>query len=467
MWKKQPALFYGIYVLLGAAFAIFPHWIYLVPALAFLHPHRRVIVALVLMGLTFFYAKSLYSFPELGEEKIKGTGIFSVDSVTLQTSPFHRSLLYQGMVKNFTTENGRSFKNIPCRIYWPTKAKRPLASSHLPVTGTLLQKHPKKYVLKLTSWETAATNSAEWRFWAQTQLTDYLKEYFPDKNVRTFLLSMLTGEIEERVLSIQFNRLGLQHILGVSGFQFVILAAFLGIILRLFFSYRLAAMILIGLLTLYFFFLGGSPPVFRAWIAIVIFFIGFLSNKRSTALNALGVALIVEVFFDPLVISNIGFQLSFLCTAAILILFPFMRRTIGKLLPVRLFEEVRQMSLWNQHGYLAASMIRESLALNLAVHLMALPLLLSLFGKFPLMSLAYNLFFPLCAAIAFILLLVGMIIPGVHALNCFVTKGFLAVVTNPPAMLDFSLRINPFPMEVTIVLLTLLMLLVLKPQKDI
>jgi competence protein ComEC len=466
MWKKQPALFYGIYVLLGAAFAIFPHWIYAIPALAFLHLHRRTVIALAVMGLTFFYAKSLYSFPELGEEKIKGKGVFSVDSVTLQTSPFHRSLLYQGTVKNFTSDDGRFFENIPCRIYLSPKAKRPLASSDLPVTGTLLQKHPKKYVLKLTSWETATTNSAEWRFWAQTHLTDYLKGHFPDKNVRTFLLSMLTGEIEERVLSIQFNKLGLQHILGVSGFQFVILAAFLGIILRLFFSYRPAAMILIGLLTLYFFFLGGSPPVFRAWIAIVIFFIGFLSNKRSTALNALGIALIVEILFDPLVISNIGFQLSFLCTAAILILFPLMRRTLVKILPVRPFKEVRQMSLWDQHGYLATAMIRESLALNFAVHLMALPLLLSLFGKFPLMSLVYNLFFPLCATISFILLLVGMIIPGVHALNCFVTKGFLAVVTNPPAMLDFSLRINPFPMEMTIILLTTLLLFVLDPQKD-
>ena len=217
------------------------------------------------MVATFFYAKALYSFPELGEEKITGTGIFSVDSVSIQTSPFHRSLLYQGTLKSFTASNGRRIlEKIPCRIYLPLKKKRPLASSELVVTGTLLQKHPRRYLLKLNSWEEGKANFAEWRFWAQSKLTNYLKEYFPDKNVRTFLISMLTGEIEERVLSMQFNRLGLQHILGVSGFQFVILAAFVGILLRLFLPYRIAAVVLIGLLTLYFFFLGGSPPVFRS-----------------------------------------------------------------------------------------------------------------------------------------------------------------------------------------------------------
>jgi len=455
---ENPAFFYGIYTLIGTAFAISPHWIYFVPAFVLLLgkriPFQRICLALGLMGALFFYAKAFYTFPELGEEKIAGKGVFSVDTVAVQSSPFHRSFLYQGTLQTFKAHDGRVFEKLPCRIYLPLKNSRMTASSKIEVTGVLLQKNPRKYVLKLKSWEEGKPNFAEWRFGAHTQLTRYLQDAFPSKEVRTFLLSMLTGEIEERLLSVQFNRLGLHHILGVSGFQFVILTAFLGFILRTFLSYRAAAFALIALLTLYFVFLGGSPPVLRAWIAIVIFLIGILSNKRCTPLNALGVALIVEIAFDPLTITHIGFQLSFLCTGAILIFFPWMRRMMGKFLAVRSLQEVRKMSLWNQHGYLALSLVRESLALNLAVHCVALPVLLSLFGKFPLMSLVYNLFFPFCSSVAFLLLLIGMVIPGIHALNHGLTQLLLKVATHPPALLDFSIRAPFFPIEITLLILT-------------
>ena len=253
----------------------------------------------------------------------------------------------------------------------------------------------------MKSWEGGAPNVSELRFTLKERFFDYLQKKIPDSRTRVFLSSMITGDIEERLISMEFGRLGLQHILGVSGFQFLLLAAALGLILRLALPYRWAAALLLVLLTAYFLLLGPSPPVMRAWAASTLYLAGILLNKPTTAINALGVGLLCELALDPLVVCNIGFQLSFVCTAAILLVYAPMHRLFLRLFPQRPLSELKKFSLIDKHGYIIGALLRESLSLNIAVHLLVLPVLLSLFGKFPLLSLAYNLFFPFLAALSF------------------------------------------------------------------
>lgn len=467
--KTCPAFFYGLHILIGSAFAIAPHWSYIPPlaALAFLaKSHRQTLLALATTAATFAYAKTAYTFPQIPSQKAMGSGLFNIDSLSLQSSPFHRSYVYKGTLSSFTTTEGVTWKNIPCRIYPNLKKGRPKADSDFQVTGTLIEKGPQTYVLKpstLTPIE-KSWSFAETRFLAKEKLHTHLKTLIPDKQACTFLTSMITGEIEERTLSLEFNRLGLQHILGVSGFQFVLLASFVGFILRLIFPYKIALVVLLCFLTSYFILLGNSPPVQRAWIAISVFLIGMLMNLRCTPLNALGVALIIEVLLYPPVITHIGFQLSFLCTWAILEVYPLMRKFFSQLLPIRTLDEVKKMNPWNQHGYIAVSLLRESLALNLSVHLIALPALLSLFHKFPLLSLAYNLFFPFGASLAFFLMLLALCFsiafpPLGIALSYLcntLTSGLLHLTSHPPVIADISIRVATFPLSFAVVFLTLL-----------
>jgi competence protein ComEC len=120
------------------------------------------------------------------------------------------------------------------------------------------------------------------------------------------------------------------------------------------------------------------------------------------------------------------------------------------------------MNTWNKHGYLCAALIRETLALNLAVHILALPALLCLFGKFPLMSLLYNLFIPLFSTIVFLgsLLAIALtsIIPPIglliHQWNTHLTSILLDISNNPPAYLEFFIRTPYFPLWLSIILLT-------------
>jgi len=274
---------------------------------------------------------------------------------------------------------------------------------------------------------------------------------------------MITGCVDDRTLTLQFQKLGLQHILGVSGFQFVLLAGMLASFFRLFLPYRLAAAILMGCMTLYFVFLGDSPPVMRAFIAISVYLMGVLCNTISAPLNALGCALIVEVLWEPLAILNIGFQLSFLCTFAILFLYPTFRKWVARLLPIRSFQEARSLRLWDLHGYLISGTIRESLALNGAVHLLALPVLLTLFHRFPLLSLPYNLFFPAGATVAYILCLIGCVVPGIDGVTGAFTSALLQIAADPPAIADFVLRSQLISFEMIVVFLTGVVAWGLKP----
>jgi competence protein ComEC len=145
---------------------------------------------------------------------------------------------------------------------------------------------------------------------------------------------------------------------------------------------------------------------------------------------------------------QLSFQLTFLCTLSILLFYPIVHTWAAWLLPERSYPEVKSMRLLDKHGFLLSALLRQALALNFAVHLMSLPVLLHLFHKFPLLSIAYNLFFPVCVCLSMLLLfsalLLAPLIPplshAIHILNNAWTSAILNLTTNSPAFLDFSIR---------------------------
>ena len=241
--------------------------------------------------------------------------------------------------------------------------------------------------------------------------------------------------------------------MAISGFHFALIAVFFGALLRTVFSYRSASVVLLFLLSSYCFFLGNSPSVQRAWLAILIVLSGRLFNLRTSALNALGVGLCVEIVLDPLVVLHMGFQLSFPCTLAILMLYPIASHVCNYLLPQRTFPDVVQMPLLDQHGCVLASLLRQTLAITLAVQIASLPVLLFLFHRFPLLSLVYNFFFPLWASISMLLLCCALLfalpVPPLsalfHQINSLWTGAALEISSHPPAMLDFVIRTKDIP----------------------
>ncbi len=117
------------------------------------------------------------------------------------------------------------------------------------------------------------------------------------------------------------RRAGLSHLLAVSGLHVGLL---LGGCWWLFgsLSSRFALVGAVSVLLLYVCLVGPRPSLLRAAIMGFLVVLSLAVERPPQALNALCAALIAILAFDPAAVLDLGFQLSFLATAGILVLAP-------------------------------------------------------------------------------------------------------------------------------------------------
>lgn len=318
--------------------------------------------------------------------------------------------------------------------------------------GSLQQRGPYDFVLKAQDWKAVANtwSLAEMRYQMKENFRKILSKKLPTGKVATFLSSITTGDVEDRMLRYEFGRLGLQHILAISGFHFGILIAFFAFCLRLFLSRTWKIGILFVCVNAYFFFVGSSPSVERSYLTALFYLIGQFFNRSTSGLNLLGCALGTEILCNPLVSNNMGFQLSFLSCFAILLFLPPLEKMLLSILPKRNQTEIQILTLFSKHGYLLSSFLRKAISLTLAVNCVLFPLLLYHFHQFPLLSFLYNLFFPFLIGIALFLLLTSLIFhvlfPPIAECLYWATNAFtnflLELIAHPPLPIDFSIRLG-------------------------
>ncbi len=328
-----------------------------------------------------------------------GRGVLHITDLSTTASRFSHGHRLQGHIDGF---GGR---RVPVNAYFSSKWERPPCDRDYVVTGELID--GRRLVIDPTvPWEEVSHtwSAAEWRHGVKSRVGRYLRRRIRDRRAAEFGVGLVTGDFNEPTLMWDFQRLGLQHLMAISGFHFSLVALFLGAILRPLLSARVAGSVLVLLLSSYFVFIGYSPSVQRAWVMAVAVLSGWVIGRRCDALNALGLALLVVLLLDPLCVRSIGFQFSFFCTAAILLYYQPMERALRFLFSHFDLKEARRLSLLDQHGYLLLTLFRRAVALLLAVHLIALPLTLYHFGQFPILSLLYNLFFPLLVTVAMLLM---------------------------------------------------------------
>lgn len=473
-WRHHPALLYGIATLIGASLALYSIWLPVLallliaisfPALKFERQQRsahiRVALAIFFAAASFLLAGVRYQFPDVLPLK---SGIADVDITSVSTSrtPFGNVWSYKGTLNSYHLNDKVVAKGFPVRIAIPNEkhAYRPQAGLRYQFQGTLKQSDQGSYSLtpvRNKPWLPIDhfSNLAEWRYLAKSGLLLHLQNSISDTHVRAFLAGIVTGEFDDKILAAELGRFGLQHLMAISGLHFSILSALLGVALCLFLPRRAAAILLITFMTLYFIFLGSSPSVTRAWISISLALAALFVGRQSLALNSLGIALVVVVLLNPIAIQDIGFQFSFGVTASILLWFSPMDDLLMKIFPKRTLSQTIKMDLWDQHGYCILCFIRQAFALCLAVNIVALPLTLYHFHKFPVMSLIYNLFFPPLVSISLLLLILAfssaLLFPWLasqlHALNEYYTQTLLNFTFHLPKTLDLAWRIDDLSHE--------------------
>jgi len=363
--------------------------------------------------------------------------------------------------KVFTTEDN-VYTNLPISLF---VNRVPKTGSRWEIEGKLDEKgHFKPHTKKKFRERDAPFSITRWRYSQKQRVKKLIHAKFRDRKVAHFFTSMTTGEKPDWLMTMEFRKVGLSHILAISGFHFALIALLIGSLLKPFLSPKLHSIALLFFLSVLLIFLGLSPSILRAYVMICLYLLGKLAHRRVDGLNLLGAALLIELIFNPSSITHLGFQLSYLATFGVLTFYPLFQSLLNRAFPKRPLFILRSMPLLDQHGYLFVRFLIGAISLNFSVQLATLPLLFHCFGDFPLLSIPYNLILPPLLGAALLLFPFALLLPPLRLLLSWFTSYLLRIIANPPAAWEIHLSISPPSLTFLLLLLTLLATWALKKR---
>lgn len=431
-WTRHPALFYGLVVFLSASAHFYKSPLVLIPAFALaittLSFPWRLLLGLGLALTAFTYMALLYPLPtSIPSSGIQGTASITFDQIRLKDHPFGPRWVIRAHLHHFS--GPQSFHNVPCTLnlplkQYPTWETLPSPDYKYRLTGTLKQTRYGNFFLQIpkkTQWESIAStwNLLSWRYQCQQHLRSWIENRYRNPTVAHLFYGLVSGEMVDKPLEDAFQRLGLLHILAISGLHFSLFAGFLRCFAQIFFPYRWALLATCFALFVYFCFLGNSPSVLRAAIMSSIGLLAVWIERPARALNSLGIAMLFAVLWDPYGIRSLAFHLSYGVTGAILLFYPLARNAMEHLLPPRRLATLARMPILDQHGYLLLSFFREAVALGIAVQIFTIPYLLLRTKKIPIMGMLLNLFFPALLSLSLLAFLIDVVLSPIPWISDF------------------------------------------------
>ncbi len=183
---------------------------------------------------------------------------------------------------------------------------------------------PTALGLAPTRWAAVA------RRWARGQLTRFMIPGAEEGLVRAMVLGDRTGVDPETAEA--FRMAGTYHVLAISGAQVALLAGLLLSAARLLGAGPVrGGGAVASLLAFYALFVGGDPPVARAAVMAIVVLAGRALDLDSDLPNLLGLAAFLLLCHRPSAVGDASFQLSFVATAAILLLLPPLEARLPRL----------------------------------------------------------------------------------------------------------------------------------------
>ena len=150
------------------------------------------------------------------------------------------------------------------------------------------------------------------------------------QNIKSPMLEILGGIIfgddavnPDEETKASFINSGIFHILAASGMNVTLIFGiwfFLAKNLR--FNYKFSIITGILLIIFYTFMTGFGPPIMRATIMLTLILTGKLLDRASSTISLLFLVAFLMLLFNPLMLFDIGFQLSFIVTFALILTSP-------------------------------------------------------------------------------------------------------------------------------------------------
>ncbi|MFD2743880.1 MULTISPECIES: ComEC/Rec2 family competence protein [Sphingobacterium] len=222
----------------------------------------------------------------------------------------------------------------------------------------------------------------------------YLKEYvvaqfranIGDQTAFSIASALVFGyraEMDAEIYST-FTSTGTIHILSVSGMHvgmvFILLTFLLRPLDRWKVGRSLRFILVLSFIWLYVVLTGMAPPILRAGIMISFLVMGQWYGRRQQSLNALFASGFFILWYDPKMLFEVGFQLSYLAMLGIFLIFPLLRSWY---LPRN-----RWLRVGVEYSYI-----------SIAAQLVTTPLTLYYFAQFPNYFLLANLLITIPATV--------------------------------------------------------------------
>ena len=452
-WDRFPAFYYGIACLSGVAL----HGGFWPPMLVFLSGNNKTRIFGFLLISFFVYFESLLIISPLPDQKISlGSGYFVIEQIRPSTFGKKNSLDYRGHLTCFISGDD-VYYDVPCVITDSSiclSTCRRSGNFGYVVCGKLKKINNNLYKMYVTSWSDGFAgvghffSLAETRLKMKSRLKQYIANNVGNRTVRSFISAISTGEVDNPVLIGELKKVGLSHILAISGFHYAYITFILGMCLNIFFNKRNTAYLLMVIVSAYFLFIGESPSLSRAWIAILIYLIGFLAYSNSSGINSLGFALMISIILDPRCVYCLGFCLSYLATFAILTINHAIELKLRSILHKREFNVIIGAGHLKKHFFILEGWLRQAIALTISINLATIPVMLYWFESFAIFGFFYNLFFTVAMIPAITMLIAGMLIPFLGPLILKATAKYsefwLNVIYWRPGVLDLTLHVQNF-----------------------
>jgi competence protein ComEC len=208
-------------------------------------------------------------------------------------------------------------------------------------------------------------------------------------------------------LTEAFNDTGTSHLLAVSGYNITLVAGLFVAGLAWLIGRRPAAWLALAAIVGYACLVGGQPPVLRSAVMGGLYVVATALGRQSGGLYALALAGAGMTAFDPQLIEEASFQLSFASTVGLIVFAPALRTRFEALLLPAADDALP--------GLLRGAV--ELVAVTVAAIAFTLPIVAVHFGRISLIALPANLLtvpaFPLIMITSALTAIGGMISSGV------------------------------------------------------
>ena len=188
--------------------------------------------------------------------------------------------------------------------------------------ATYLKGQNAKGALEITSWQsvgqthTITTSLANYRY----ALNQHIEQTFP-QSLAAEAQALIFGDQQhvDEDLNRAYQVLGITHLFAISGLHVALLSLMLyEVLIRCKLRIQLAQLTIVIALPIYACLAGGAPSVWRAVLLVeIIFAVRMLKGKISID-DALAVAFIVSLLWQPAMVLQVGFQLSYIACMSLI-----------------------------------------------------------------------------------------------------------------------------------------------------